>query len=231
MLAKLYGTEHLIYIISSLLVAFLTIFLSMKFLKKEKHQTIFIKIVALVLFITIFLNRIVLVFEYDIPDWTKLLTDTFCSTSSYVLSLTILFGKKDNIILHFAWLISLVGGSIVTFYADFLEQNPLFLYPPTILGLLHHTISAILVILILMFKYIHITYKKSYIVLIGFTCYLLLGLFMRYVFNYSNPFYMYSPVIPNTPLTVWVIAPIYIVGYTCILLTIELIRKYKKKAC
>ena len=137
--------------------------------------------------------------------------------------------KKDNIVLHLAWLISLVGGSIVTFYADFLGQNPSFLYPPTIFGLLHHTISAILVILILMFKYIHITYKKSYIVLIGFSGYLLLGFFMKYVFNYDNPFYMYAPVIPNTPLTVWVIAPIYIVGYICIILAIELTRKFRKK--
>ena len=227
MLTKLYGTEHLIYITLSLVVSFLTIFFSKKFLKEEKHQTIFIKIVALILFITIFANRIVLVFEYDTPDWTKLLTDTFCSTSSYVLSLTVLFGKKDNIVLHFAWLISLVGGTIVTFYADFIDQNPSFLYPPTILGLMHHTLQAILVILLLMFKYITITYKKAYVVLIGFSAYLLLGLFMKYVFNYGNPFYMYEPVIANTPLTVWVIAPIYIVGYSIIILTIELIRKKK----
>lgn len=227
--AKLYGTEHLIYIGLSLIIAFLTIFLSKKFLKDEKQQTLLIKIVAIILFITILTNRIVLVFEYDKPDWTKLLTDTFCSTSSYVLSLSILLGKKDNIVLHFAWLISLVGGSIVTFYADFLGQNPSFLYPPTIFGLLHHTISAILVILILMFKYIHITYKKSYIVLIGFSGYLLLGFFMKCVFNYDNPFYMYAPVIPNTPLTVWVIAPIYIFGYICIILAIELTRKFRKK--
>ncbi len=226
---KLYGTEHLIYIGLSLVIAFLIFFLSKKFLKDEKQQTLLIKIVAIILFLTILTNRLVLVFEYDKPDWTKLLTDTFCSTSSYVLSLSILLGKKDNIVLHFAWLISLVGGSIVTFYADFLGQNPSFLYPPTIFGLLHHTISAILVILILMFKYIHITYKKSYIVLIGFSGYLLLGFFMKFVFNYSNPFYMYAPVIPNTPLTVWVIAPIYIVGYVCIILAIELTRKFRKK--
>lgn len=227
--AKLYGTEHLIYIGLSLIIAFLIFFLSKKFLKDEKQQTLLIKIVAIILFLTILTNRLVLVFEYDKPDWTKLLTDTFCSTSSYVLSLSILLGKKDNIVLHFAWLISLVGGSIVTFYADFLGQNPSLLYPPTIFGLLHHTISAILVILILMFKYIHITYKKSYIVLIGFSGYLLLGFFMKCVFNYSNPFYMYAPVIPNTPLTVWVIAPIYIVGYICIILAIELTRKFRKK--
>ena len=188
--AKLYGTEHLIYITSSLLIAFLIIFLSKKFLKDEKKQTLLIKIIAIILFITILTNRIVLVFEYDKPDWTKLLTDTFCSTSSYVLSLSILLGKKDNIVLHFVWLISLVGGSIVTFYADFIDQNPSFLYPSTIFGLLHHTLQAILVILILMFNYITITYKKSYVVLIGFAGYFLLGLFMKYVFGYGNPFYL-----------------------------------------
>ena len=222
-----YGPEHLIYIFVSLLVTFLTIFLSKKYAKTEKSQTIIIKVYALILFTTIFLNRIALVFEYDTPDWSRLLTDSFCSTSSYILSLSILFGKKNNIVLHFVWLISLVGGSIVTFYADFIGQNPSFLYPPTILGLIHHTLQAILVILILMFKYITITYKKSYVVLIGFAGYFLLGLFMKYVFGYGNPFYMYAPAISNTILTVWVLAPIYIVGYSIIILIIELIRKKK----
>ena len=78
-----------------------------------------------------------------------------------------------------------------------------------------------------MFKYITITYKKSYVVLIGFAGYFLLGLFMKYVFGYGNPFYMYGPAISNTILTVWVLAPIYIVGYSIIILIIELIRKKK----
>lgn len=224
---QLYGKEHLIYISISLIVAFLIIYFSKRFLKQEKQQTIFIKIIAIILFITILSNRIALVFEYDTPTWSKLLTDSFCSTSSYVLSLSLIFGKKNNIVLHFVWLISLVGGSIVTFYSDFIGQNPSFLYPPTILGMMHHTISAILIVIILMFKYINITYKKSYVVLFGFAGYFLLGLFMKHVFHYGNPFYMYSPAIANTPLTVWVLAPIYIVGYSIIILIIELIRKKK----
>lgn len=226
---QLYGTEHLIYIATSLIIAFLTIFLSKKFLKEEKQQTILIKIMALILFLTIFFNRIALVFEYETPTWSKLLTDSFCSTSSYVLSLSLLFGKKNNIVLHFVWLISLVGGVVVTFYSDFIGQNPSFLYPPTILGMIHHTLSALVVIVILMFKYVHITYKKSYVVLFGFAGYFLLGLFMKHVFNYGNPFYMYGPAVSNTPLTVWVLAPIYIVGYSIIIFVIEIIRKYKSK--
>ena len=90
----LYGKEHLIYIAASLLIAFVVCFAAGKKLKTERSKIIYIKCAAAVLFLTIFLNRLALVFEYDQVNWLKLLTDSFCSTSSYVLSLSILFGNR-----------------------------------------------------------------------------------------------------------------------------------------
>ena len=116
--------------------------------KTDKEKTIVIKIAAAILFIIIFTNRLALVFEYEKADWMKLITDSVCSTSSYVLSISLLIGKKDNKILHFIWLIALGGGVITTFYPNFIGQHPSFLYPPTILGMMHHTWSAIVIILV-----------------------------------------------------------------------------------
>ncbi|MBQ7885247.1 MAG: YwaF family protein [Clostridia bacterium] len=224
----LFGKEHIIYIVISIIVATVVCICAKKFAKTEKSQKILMRCLGGVLLAIIFFNRVALVFEGQNPNWLKLLTDSFCSTSSYVLSLSLIFGKKDNNVLHFVWLISLAGGVITTFAPDFIGQNPSFLYPPTILGLMHHTWSAILVILMFIFKYINITYKKWYCTLIGFLSYFTYGAFLMCVLNFGNPFYMVRPALSGTPLTAWVIAPIYIVVYAIVLLVVELVRKRRK---
>ena len=191
-------------------------------------KTIFIKISGLILFIIIFSNRLALVFEYDKANWMKLITDSFCSTSSYVLSLALLIGKRNNNVLHFIWLVALAGGAITTFYPNFIDQNPSFMYPPTILGMMHHTWSAIVVILMFLHGYLNLTYKKWYCTLIGFMAYLSYGAFLMCVLKFNNPFYMTGPAIDGTIFTAWVIAPIYIVVYSLIILIVELVRKIKR---
>lgn len=222
---QVFGKEHLIYISLSIIVALAVCILSKIFIKKEKAKTILIKISGLILFIIILTNRLALVFEYDKANWMKLITDSFCSTSSYVLSIALLIGKKNNKVLHFIWLVALAGGAITTFYPNFIDQNPSFMYPPTILGMMHHTWSAIVVILMFLHGYLNLTYKKWYCTLIGFMAYLSYGAFLMCVLKYDNPFYMTGPAIDGTIFTAWVIAPIYIVVYSLIILIVEFVRK------
>jgi hypothetical protein len=49
------------------------------------------------------------------------------------------------------------------------------------------------------------------------------------VFGFSDSFHIVEPMLSGTPLTAWVIAPIYIIGYSLVILIIELVRKYKLK--
>ncbi len=226
---QVFGKEHLIYIGVSLVVAFLVFFFAKRYARTEKAKQIVIKISAAVLFAIIFTNRLALVFEGEKANWMKLITDSFCSTSSYVLSLALLLGKKNNNVLHFIWLVALAGGAITTFYPNFIGQHPSFLYPPTILGMMHHTWSAIVVILVFMLGYLEITYKKWYCTLIGFMAYLSLGAFLMCVLGYDNPFYMTAAPFEGSPFTVWVIAPIYMAVYALILLAVELVRRKKAK--
>lgn len=226
---KIFGLEHSIYVAISVVLAVIVCLCAKFFIKTEKAKSIFMRCAGAVLFAVIFANRLALVFEYDKPNWLKLITDSFCSTSSYVLSLTLIFGKKDNCVLHFIWLIALAGGVITTFMPNFIGQHPSFLYPPTILGLMHHTISAIIVIAMLQLKYINITYKKWYCTLCGFLCYFGYGAFLLTALGFGNPFYMTAPAMDGTPLTAWVIAPIYIVVYSVILLIVELVRKRRSR--
>ena len=109
--------------------------------------------------------------------------------------------------------------------ATFVGQNASFSYIPTITGLLHHSFSAMLVVALLMFKQINITYKKWYCTFFWFTCYLTLGAFMMHTFNLSDAFHIAEPLLPDTPLTAWVMAPMYAAGYGFVLLIIEIGKK------
>ena len=148
--------------------------------------------------------------------------------TSLVLALAVLLGKKDNVALHFVWLLGIFGGISTVIYATFLDQDMSFFYLPTSSGLLHHSLSAIMVVALFLFKQIRITYKKWYCTLFGFTCYLTVGAFLMHTFGMSDAFHIAEPLLPDTPLTAWVMAPMYAAAYAAILFIVEIVRKKKK---
>lgn len=123
------------------------------------------------------------------------------------------------------WLLGLFGGISTVIYPAFIGQGPTVFYLPTISGLLHHSFSATVSVALIMFDWLHITYKKWYCTLFGFTSYLTVGAFLIGCLGLSDAFHIYTPLLDGTPLTTWVMAPIYIVCYTLIMLVIELVRK------
>jgi hypothetical protein len=80
-----------------------------------------------------------------------------------------------------------------------------------------------------MFNWIHITYKKWYCTILGFTCYLTVGAFLIGCLGFEDAYHIYTPLIDDTPLTTWVMAPMYLGCYALLLLVIELVRKKKAK--
>ena len=85
---KIFGLEHSIYVAISVAVAITVIVCAKKFAKTEKSQEILMRSAGALLFVMIFINRLALVFEGAEPNWMKLITDSFCSTSSYLLGIT-----------------------------------------------------------------------------------------------------------------------------------------------
>lgn len=225
---ELFGTEHLLYIIISTIICGGFVFLSFKYVKSTKMQNIILKIVGVLLFIAIMTNRLSQVFRYEEVRWYAIIPDSYCGMTSLVLSLAVIFGKRNNCVLHFVWLLGIFGGISTVIYATFVGQGPTIFYLPTISGLLHHSISATLVVLLLLFKQIDITYKKWYYSLFGFTCYLTIGAFLMYQVKLSDAFHIAEPLISGTFLTTWAMAPMYAVGYTIVLFVVEMIKKRKK---
>ena len=73
------------------------------------------------------------------------------------------------------------------------------------------------------------SYKKWKNLVIGFMAYITLGAFLMFVLDVNTAFYINSPILDGTPLTVWVLAPIFAVGYALYMLAYELIKRKIQK--
>ena len=96
MAPELFGIEHILYILISTILGAMSLIFARKYAKTEKAQSIFLKILATALFISVMTNRVSQVFRYDTVRWYCIIPDSFCAMTSLVLSLAVLFGKKDN---------------------------------------------------------------------------------------------------------------------------------------
>ena len=183
MVPQVFGKEHIIYMILSTLVGAAGLLLAKRYAKTEKAKTIVLKSIALLLLASILANRLSQVFRYGQVRWYCIIPDSFCGMTSLVIALATLFGKKNNVVLHFAWLLGLFGGISTVIYPTFVSQHSSIFYLPTSSGLLHHSFSAILVVALLMLRWIDVTYKKWYCIPLGFTCYLTVGAFLMHTFD------------------------------------------------
>ncbi len=230
MAPELFGIEHILYIVITAILGGVGLFFAYRYAKSDKTQSIILKSLALALFLSVVINRISQVFRYDTIRWYCIIPDSICSMTSFVLSLAVLFGKKDNDVYHCTWLLGLFGGISTVIYATFINQDLSFFYIPTITGLLHHSFAAIVVVALFLFKQINITYKKWYCTLICLAGYISVGAFLMNVFDLSDAFHLAEPLLPNTPLTIWVMTPMYVAAYGAILLVVELVRRKNKVA-
>lgn len=70
--------------------------------------------------------------------------------------------------------------------------------------------------------------KKWYCTFFGFTAYLTVGAFQMSVLGFADAFHIAEPILSGTPLTAWVMAPLYAVGHGAVLLVIGLVRRRKQ---
>ena len=223
-----YGIEHILYVIITTALAVTGLLLAKKYAKTEKAQSLFLKGLAVLLLVSVFMNRLSLAtIMYN--NWVFLLPESFCGTTSFVLAIAVIFGKKDNSVYHFCWILAMFGALSTSAYPEFIDQNPSFFYLPTISGLFHHSVAGVMVVALLMFNQITLSYKRWKAIIFGFASYIAYGAFLIFVIGRGDAFNMVSPVLPNTPLTVWFMAPIYIAVNALILVVVEIVRRKKAK--
>lgn len=220
---EIFGWEHLTYLAIFIVITIASLILIKLYAKSEKAKFITVKVVAGILLASILWNRICICISNQ--QWKYILPNTFCGMNSLVLALTCLIGKKDNAVMHYVNHVALVGDILTLIYPDFIVQNPSIFYPNTISGLLRHSVALYLCILLLMLKWFVPNYKKWPNLVIGFLAYITVGAFQISVLGYSDAFYIYHPILPNTPLTVWPLAVIFAVGYVICFASAELVKR------
>ena len=228
MAPEVYGKEHIIYLIVSTLIGASSVILLKKYAKTQKAQTIALKAVAILLLASILANRLSQVFRYGPVRWYCIIPDSYCGMTSLVIALAVLLGKRDNPVLHFAWLLGLFGGISTSLYPTYVSQDISFFYLPTFSGLLHHSFCALTVVLLFAFNQIEVTYKKWHYVIFGFTCYITVGAFLMATFEMSDAFHIIEPLLPDTVLTTWVMAPMYLTAHGLIFAIFEYAKRRKE---
>lgn len=224
---QIFGWEHLTYLAVFLVFMVASLVIIKIYAKSTKVQDIIVRCTGLLLFIFILWNRIAICISHQRA--TYIIPDSFCGMSSLVLALAVIFGKRNNNVLHFVFYFAILGDVLSVFYPDFIGQASSIFYSNTISGLLHHSFGLLLCILLCLVGWFSPNYKKSGNIVIGFMAYITVGAFLMSVFDYSDAFYINHPILSGTPLTVWVLIPIFVALYTLFMVIYELVRRKLQK--
>lgn len=200
--AKVFGIEHIMYLLVTTILGAAFIFLVKRFCKEEKQLQFVVRITGAVLLCLIIANRICISIREDC-NWIYLVPDSFCGVASFTMAIALLIGKKDGILFHFVCYIGLVGGLAATIYPDFIGQADSFFYHATITGLLHHSVLVISILMVTITKYFTPTLKKWYALPLGMCVTMSLGVFDMTVLGMPNAMLIGGPIISGTVLTWW----------------------------
>ncbi len=177
----LHGTFSLFHILFMIFgTAFLVVSMILlhKYVKEEKAQRIVLMIAAgLTLFIAI-LNRIWATIG-DVQDghsWLMFLPHSVCSLAVFVITISVLVGKKNNAVSYSAFIYALFGGFSNIVYPDTLNEYPGLPFR-TLTSLFFHFFMFWLVIYMLLIGYFKFTMKKIYYPLIFYCVAITLGVF------------------------------------------------------
>lgn len=209
---QIFGWQHLVYLLIIAIIATVGIILFVKVAKTQKTKDIIIKILAAILFALVLWNRILLALKYN--DIKSFIPNTFCGLTSLILPIGIFFCKKDGVFFHFICYLTFIGSLLTMFYPDFIDQAPSLFYPLTISGLLHHTFSLFIVVLMVIGKWITPTIKKWYCLPLGLCCVMTYGLFIIDAFG-LDAMNIHNPLIEGTIFSWWFVGILaLILSYT-----------------
>lgn len=223
---KVFGTEHLLYLLVCVVVSVVSLILIKKFVKTKKQKTILVKVMGVALFIAIMCNRFACCgWVFDIENFFP---TTFCGTTSIIFSLTLIFAKPDSSLMQFVSSCAFFGGILTLIYPDFIGQNQSIFFGKTITGLLHHTLMVYNFILILLLGYYKPTLKKWQALPLGLCVYMTYGIFNITILGHSDSMQIYKPLLEGTPFTWFFTGILFILLYTMFLVVYELCA-YKKE--
>lgn len=227
---RVFGWQHLIYLAAAIAVG-VAIFLIVrkKYAKNERAMNRIFKGFGIVLLISIILNRIGEVMR--LHGWIYIFPNTFCGLGSFVLAFALIFGKRDNIVLHFIAYLAVFGGIVNLIYPYYVGQHRMFFYLSTFTSLLHHTLCVMIFILMVYTGYLKPNPKKWYAIPLGLCAFMTCGIFELTIFMPIDAAYdamnIVVAIVPKTILTWWFVGIGFMLAYTAFLLVHHFVVKFK----
>ncbi len=232
-LENVFGVEHVTYLIICAILFTISFYLINKIKDNEKVVKYIIKISAFILLVLITTNRIAITY-YEVVvnktkgyNWSFVIPSSWCGMTSLLLSLSLLFLKKDNPVLHFVCYLGIFGGPLSVLYPYFIKSQGFFEIR-SLTGLFHHTLMFWLIIVSIITGYFKPTLKKWFYYPLGFSLMLLFGLFELKVLHFPTAMQLDEPLVSGQVITSWyIVAPASFVG---ILVTLFIIECFKQKS-
>lgn len=225
---KVFGIEHILFILVFSVISVAGLVLIRKFCKTEKNKNLSVLIVASLLLAAVIFNRISI--SAVSGKWLDLIPNTFCGFTSFSFAIFALVIKdKNHPIFHFYIYMALIAGALSTIYPDYIGQASSIWYSKTISGLLHHAIAFDLALLILLTGKFMPDLKKWYCMPLGFVSYITFGLFLNQVFGMSNAMNINKPFVADTPFTWYLVGPLVYIVQIGFLLCFNFIKKKRRK--
>lgn len=229
---KIFGIEHIVYLVISLSISITGLVLIKKFCKTEKSKLLAVKISGAVLLATILINRLcVYLWQMDVANYNyPFIPVSLCATVSLLLGFFAIVCKKDSSILHFLTYTALFTGLISTIYPTYIGQGSTIFFPSTITSLLHHSLSFFVAVLILELGWITPNIKKWYAWPLGYFSLIAYGVFTLKMLPASyDSMSINSPLISGTIFNWFWLGIIFLAVYTVFLITFDCIKN--KKQC
>lgn len=224
-----YGIEHILYLAICIILMVIGVINTKRVQNDENKMTVIMRITGIILLCVILTNRISVTY-YDVVvnkregySWLNLLPYTVCGTSSFIYSFALIFGKKDNNVLHFISYLGFFGGILTICYPDFLESQTFFDIR-SFTGLLHHTIMVYATIVCIATGYLKPRFSKFINYPIGLSFLMIYGLFLKDALHFPKSMMIGDPLLKSIP----VISSWYFVGTVSIILLIIFLYLYKQ---
>lgn len=223
---EVYGIEHIVFLIISVVAVAIGIILVKKYIKTEKALRILTVVMAAVHLAWLLLNRFSVAFIKE-KEALYVIPNTFCGFSSFTLPLAMLLLKKDNFHYHSIGYLGLLGGVVTILYPDFIGQNASVFYLPTISGLMHHVLMVFNVLMLIVTGQFTPTIKKYHYLPLGLCVVMTVGIAEIDVLHFSGAMEIGSEFIPGTGLTWAVVGAMFLVLHLIVLGALEFYRRRK----
>lgn len=226
---KIFGIEHIIYMVITFALTIAGLILIKKFCKSEKSQKIVIKISGAVLFVSVLVNRIcVYLWQVDVGNTNyPFLPVSLCATVNLLYGFCMVVCKKDSSSLHFLTYTALLSSLITTIYPSYIGQGATIFFPSTITSLLHHSLSFYLAVLTFELRWITPNIKKWYAWPLGYCGLITYGVFTLKMLG-QDSMNINTPMLSGTNLNWFYLGLIFLGVYTIFLLIFDTIKNKKQ---